>query len=107
MVHKLNKNVIVETKTETYTSADIPKKKFYVTMTDKFMSGWGRAEGKTNKFVIGVNTWEQAEAVKRNAERRSEMKYINITLDKPYYNPNRFLVSYRDYKNLGEVWKKR
>jgi len=32
-------------------SATIPKKKWYVTMTDKFMSGWGEARGKTNKFL--------------------------------------------------------
>ena len=25
---------------------------FYVTMTDKFMSGWGYAAGKTNKLII-------------------------------------------------------
>ena len=27
-------------------------RKYYVTMTDKFMSGWGEAAGKVNKLVI-------------------------------------------------------
>ena len=27
----------------------------YVTMTDKFMSGWGEAEGKINKYVIWIS----------------------------------------------------
>jgi len=88
-------------------SSTIPKKKWYVTMTDKFMSGWGHARGKTNKFVIGCNTYTQAQTIKRNAKRRSEMIYINITSSKPYYNPNRFLVSYKDFKQLGKIWKKK
>jgi hypothetical protein len=25
------------------------KRMYYVTMTDKFMSGWGKADGKINK----------------------------------------------------------
>ena len=86
--------------------ANIPKKKWYVTMTDKFMSGWGQAKGKTNKFVIGCNTYRQAQTIVRNAERRSEMIYINYTSRKPYYDPRRFLVSYRDYASLGKIWKK-
>jgi len=88
-------------------SDDIPKKKWYVTMTDKFMSGWGHAKGKTNKFVVGCDTYNQAETVARNARRRSEMKYINITSSKPYYNDRRFLVSYRSYSSLGKIWKRR
>jgi hypothetical protein len=86
---------------------EIPKKKYYVTMTDKFMSGWGMAEGKTNKYVIGCNTYQQAETIVRNARKRSEMKHINIVVGrKPYFNPRRFIVSYQDYKELGAIWKK-
>jgi len=95
--------VIVEKKA----SDDIPKKKYYVTMTDRFMSGWGHAKGRTNKFVVGCDTYKQAETIARNAERRSEMKYVNITSSKPYYKGRRFLVSYRNYKDLGKIWKKR
>ena len=36
---------------------------YYVTMTDKFMSGWGRAEGKINKFVVECETREKAETI--------------------------------------------
>lgn len=75
-------------------------------MTDKFMSGWGMARGLTNKLVIGCDNVEQVKRVMRNARKRSEMRYINYTSSKPYFNKNRFLVSYKDYKSLGSIWKK-
>lgn len=87
-------------------SEKIPKKNWYVTMTDKFMSGWGHARGKTNKFVIGCNTYKQCRRVMRNAKLRDEMIYINYTSQKPYYNDRQFLVSYKDYKQLGKIWKR-
>lgn len=84
---------------------EIPDKPYYVTMTDKFMSGWGRAKGKINKFVIGCDTLKQAETIERNAHDRDEMIYVNICYNKPRYN-RRYLVSYKDYSQLGTVWTK-
>lgn len=81
------------------------KPKFWVTMTDKFMSGWGMAKDKTNKLVIACDTYEQAEAIERNANRRNEMKYVNICSTKPYYRSN-VLVSERHYNDMGEIWKR-
>lgn len=80
------------------------KEKYYVTMTDRFMSGWGKAEGLINKFVVECDTYKQAEIIKYNASRRKEMKYINITISKPYYNPSRYLVSHRLFEDLGQCW---
>lgn len=80
-------------------------KKIYVTMTDKFMSGWGMAKNKTNKFIIECDNWEQAETIKRNAQKRSEMKYINICINKPRYS-NNVVESWRTFEELGEIWKK-
>ena len=71
-------------------------KKIYVTMTDKFMSGWGQAQGKINKLVITCDTWKEAEIVAANAGRRSEMKYVNITDRKPSYPSSRYLTSWHD-----------
>ena len=86
---------------------EIENKKYYVVMTDKFMSNWGQAEGKTNKFIIGCDTLQEAETIKHNAEKRPEMKYININYSKPHYNKNRVKVSYRNYNELGEIWHKK
>ena len=57
--------------------------KYYVTMTDRFMSGWGMAKGKTNKLIIECDTHEQAEIIKRNALRRSEMRFVNVCSNRP------------------------
>lgn len=75
---------------------------YWVSMTDKFMSGWGEAHNKVNKLVIECQTWEQAQIVERNAKRRHEMKYVNICINKPYYDERCYYVNYHgqgDYDN--------
>lgn len=65
-------------------------KKVYVTMTDKFMSGWGMADKKINKLIFECDGLQEAHIVAENAENRNDMKYINITYTKPYYAPGRY-----------------
>lgn len=67
---------------------------YYVTATDTFMSGWGCAEGKINKVVIGCDTWDEVIAVKRALRERSEMKYIRDIKQTPVYSPSRYLISW-------------
>lgn len=81
---------------------------YYVTMTDKFMSGWGHARDKTNKLVISCDTYDEALTVANNAERRQEMKYVNIRDSKPYYSSDRYFVSRHgrtegDYQSWFEI----
>ena len=78
---------------------------YYVTMTDKFMSGWGGAEGKTNKFIIEYDEWEKALIIENNAKKRPEMKYININVKKPKYNKANVVESHKTFEQLGEIWK--
>jgi len=59
--------------------------KYYVTMTDRFMSGWGMAKDKDNKLVIVCDTWDEAQIVYDNACHRSEMKFVNIRTTRPSY----------------------
>lgn len=77
---------------------------FYVTMTDKFMSGWGMAEGKTNKMIVQCDNIAQAEQVERAAQRRPEMRYVNIRTTKPRYGAN-VVESWKTWDDLGPVWK--
>ena len=72
----------------------------YVTMTDKFMSGWGMAEGKINKIVIECENSVQAEKIADCANSRSEMKYINIRYSKPSYNSSKYLTSWKKYCDM-------
>jgi hypothetical protein len=74
----------------------IPTRKYYIVMTDPFMSGWGKAEKKTNKLVIGTDDYQLAELIEKNARKRKDFKYINVRTTKPYYDENRVFVSYHE-----------
>ena len=77
--------------------------KYWVTMTDKFLSGWGMAEGKTNKLVLACDNVKDAEIVMENARARTEMKYINLCINEPRYDARKVLVSNHD-KSDYESW---
>jgi hypothetical protein len=77
---------------------------YFVTMTDRFMSGWGLARGKANKLVIECDTYAQAEQVERAAKRRTEMRRVNIRTTKPYYKGAHVLVSWKHFSDLGGPW---
>ena len=72
---------------------------YYVTATDKFMSGWGLAKGKTNKVVVICENLTEAEEVEEALHSRDEMKYINIRASKPYYNSSYIISWYRYNSN--------
>lgn len=78
---------------------------WYVTMTDRFMSGWGCAEGKINKLIVQCETRRQADIIRYNALKRSEMKYVNVVPFKiPYYDKSKYLLSIKRFDELGDVW---
>ena len=77
--------------------------KCYVSMTDKFMSNWGRSQDKTNKLVLECESYEEAVIVERNAKDRSEMIYVNICSEKPYYNKRSYFTSYHGKSNY-KTW---
>jgi hypothetical protein len=77
--------------------------KYYVTMTDKAMSGWGYAKNKKNKLVFECSSYDEAIIVMNNAKKRSEMKYINITSSKPVYSLRQYYVSYKT-KDVYPMW---
>lgn len=69
---------------------------YFVTMTDKFLSGWGMAEGKTAKRVYLCKTLEIAESLVNRIQNRKNtgMKYINICSSLPNYSNKKYYVSY-------------
>ena len=66
--------------------------KYYVVMTDKFLSGWGFAEGRTSKFIIECDTLADAEMAYKRAKSRDEMKNVFIASTVPYYRAKRYHV---------------
>lgn len=79
--------------------------KYYVSMTDKFMSGWGMAANQINKLVIECDSYEEAVIVYNNAINRSEMKYVNLNITKPYYNQDNYEVSRHDKSDYSTWFK--
>lgn len=82
------------------------KKKYYVSMTDEFLSGWGKAVGKIDKLVIVCDSSEEAQIVARNARDRSEMTEIVILTKKPHYSPVTHCVSYHEKPEYLTWFKK-
>ena len=72
---------------------------YYVTMTDKALSRWGRAEGRINKLVFICEDYEQAVCVETKADNRREMIYVNICSKKPYYDKRRYYTQYKTIKD--------
>jgi hypothetical protein len=69
---------------------------YYVTMTDKHLSGWGLARDKKNKLIFSCETLNEAQIVSDNAENQGSMKYINICYKKPYYSSASYYVQEKD-----------
>lgn len=78
----------------------------YVTMTDTFFSGWGKAEGKINKHIVVCDTLDQAYGIYKAATERPEMRHCNYTDKKPRYSSGRYIVTESHVSELGEVWTK-
>lgn len=75
----------------------------YVSMTDRFMSGWGGADGATNRFVVICDDRSQADAIEAAAHRRDEMQRIGMSETKP--RPRRGVVySFRNFSDLSGDW---
>ena len=67
--------------------SEIPKAPFYVTTTDTFMSGWGPAEGLTNRLILPCDSMREAKYVSNYAKSRGDQKNVRICTTKPQINP--------------------
>ena len=80
-------------------------KKFYVTMLDTFMSGWGMAKDKENIMIVECDSLEDAELIAENAAKRSEMKNIDIWTEMPEYDDALYVLSVKTFAQLSGPWK--
>lgn len=81
------------------------KANYLVMMTDNFMSGWGLADNKINKYIICCSTIEQANQIMLVAERKECMSGNIIVLDLPKRLINdKYLLSIENYDDLGSIW---
>lgn len=81
--------------------------KYFVTATDKTMSGWGRAEGKIAKRVIVCDTWRQVQRIADamiNKPSREGWRYINKTSRLPRYSEKKYVVSWSHYDEFNNPY---
>ncbi len=77
----------------------------YISAMDKFMSGWGAAENKSNRFCVECTEGWQIDVINAALEDRDEMKRIVFHgVKKPKTNKT-ILYSHKTYEELGAVWK--
>lgn len=79
---------------------------YYVTTTDKFLSGWGLAEGKISKLVFECESMEEAMIVAENAKARSDQKNVNICSTKPHYPANTHYTQIKTKEKHPSWYKK-
>ena len=79
--------------------------KYFVIMKDKALSGWGGAENKINRFVVGCNSYNDALLIQGNAKLRDEMSCIRISDKLPLHGSN-VVFSYSHFSQLGSIWKR-
>jgi len=90
-IEKSLNNAIPKASKQVNHRSEIPKAPYYVIAKDNFMSGWGYAEGKENKLIFPVSSYEEAEIVRDNLENRSEMSKIHIRSTKPIVSQEHIL----------------
>ena len=69
------------------TQSEIPQAPFYVTLTDTFMSGWGKAKNLTNRLVFPCEDMDEAIGVSEYAKSRTDTKNVRICTVKPQIKP--------------------
>lgn len=71
--------------------------KYYVTMTDNFMSGWGKAQNKISKYIVECDSYQQAEMIERNARKHCEGFY---TID---FSKDEFICEFNDKSHVFKL----
>lgn len=80
--------------------------KYFVTITDKFMSGWGHARGLRNKLVFECDSYDEALIVAENAENRTDQKNVNICSRRPWYSPKTCYVQFKTKEEYPSWYEK-
>jgi len=75
--------------------------KIYVAATDKFMSGWGRAEGKINRIVFECDGWDEANRVADMLEARGDMIRVRTSMRRPSYPTQSHYTQYKTPAEFG------
>jgi len=76
---------------------------YYVSMTDSFMSGWGKARGKKAKFIYKCNDFDTARIVAQNARDRTDQKYVSISESMPRFSEEDYHIEWKTIED-SPLW---
>lgn len=65
---------------------------YYVTATDKFMSGWGKAKGKIAKLVVCCSNREQFNRVYKNMKKDRTLSFVKQAVNKPHWGKDAVVI---------------
>lgn len=80
---------------KTQTIAIMKKQVFYVWASDKCLTGWGPAIGKIVKHIVICDNWDEAKKILHGFNESEEFKHVNWGFKKPYFSPQKYIVSFR------------
>ncbi len=80
---------------------------YYVSMEDTFLSGWGKAKGKTNVLIFSCKDMNEALIVAENAGNRADMVAIKIwDREKPVFSTKEYYPQDKDIKEYPRWYEK-
>lgn len=84
--------------------SDIPEAPYYVLANDRFLSGWGAAEGKTSVVILPCADYSEAQRVEEHALfQRSDMNRVRVLDHKPRLNHRTHIYHLLD-RDTAKSW---
>ena len=69
----------------------------YITVEDRFMSGWGLSKDRINILIFECETEDEADIVYENCNARSDFGLVQIYIDiKPFFDERLYYVQDKD-----------
>ena len=92
--------------TRVTSQGQIPDAPYYVTTTDRFMSGWGPAKRKDNRLIFPCESMAEAMRVDSYAKNRGDQMRVFICTSKPKVRAHHYTqVKTKDqYPNWYKGW---
>jgi len=75
---------------------------YYVSMVDRFLSGWGQASSRKALFIYGARSYDEAMIIADNARARTDQSNVRIHHGKPrVHDPTRYRFEFVDPADKG------
>jgi hypothetical protein len=80
-------------------ASEIPDAPYYVCANDRFLSGWGPAQGKTNTVIFPCSTMIEVHRMMSILEARNDMRYVRVCYTKPRLKARGYFYQVLDGKD--------